>query len=400
MSRSMFFSAVPPHASNESGTPCGFRLCNRTRNVLRVRTNGSSGKSELVNPGADKDFVGLTTYIWEVCDRENTVNFQFFSGEVSAVIVDENGPHLVRSQTSGWSCTQGYGVINAANALGLRDDEIMWSDDGQSNAASLNLIRAPVAWNAGYYGEGVTVAVLDAGIAPHEQIEDRICGYHNAFAQGEPAHHEIHYYPDHALAVASIIAGRHDIGSDGLRTLGVAPKAKILNVKVTSAATAVNDVIPDAVKWAVVNGARVLCLPVQNEQNGISESLVDALEFAKVNGTVVVVIGGNFCRWGGSGPSLAIRKSLGIAVGNYNMITHQTFSESNVPGDQPCPWVVAPSAGWYPSASGGFSYYANGGTSFAGPYVAGLAALLVEAYPTAAPEEVMERLTGGAVLTE
>jgi hypothetical protein len=67
-----------------------------------------------------------------------------------------------------------------------------------------------------------------------------------------------------------------------------------------------------------------------------------------------------------------------------------------MPGQAPFPWVMASSSGWVPNSQGGYTSWSDGGTSFAGPYVAGLAALLWQQNPAASASEIIHRILAGA----
>jgi hypothetical protein len=61
---------------------------------------------------------------------------------------------------------------------------------------------------------------------------------------------------------------------------------------------------------------------------------------------------------------------------------------------------MASSSGYVPNSTGGYTYWNDGGTSFAGPYVAGLAALLWQQNPDATAAQIIGKITAGAHLGE
>jgi subtilisin family serine protease len=61
---------------------------------------------------------------------------------------------------------------------------------------------------------------------------------------------------------------------------------------------------------------------------------------------------------------------------------------------------MASSSGYVPNPDGGYTYHADGGTSFAGPYVAGLATLLFQQNPDATAAEIIRKIIAGAAISE
>ena len=101
-----------------------------------------------------------------------------------------------------------------------------------------------------------------------------------------------------------------------------------------------------------------------------------------------------------TGTALAQKTLSAIAVGDFVLTKDALSPFTNVPGLNPFPWVVAPSTGYVADQNSGFSYFEDGGTSFAGPYVAGLAALLFQKYPAASAKFIIERIIAGASVPE
>jgi len=82
-------------------------------------------------------------------------------------------------------------------------------------------VGAEIAWEAGFRGEGVTVAVLDSGINPHKTLKGKIA-YEEALITDTTLDHFAH-----GTSVASVIAGEDP--STGFT--GIAPRASIINIK-------------------------------------------------------------------------------------------------------------------------------------------------------------------------
>ncbi|MBD3249046.1 S8 family serine peptidase, partial [Candidatus Woesearchaeota archaeon] len=224
------------------------------------------------------------------------------------------------------------------------------------------------AWNSGYKGSGVKVAVLDTGIDDNEAFEDRIIMSEDFVNSGS-----VLDYQGHGTHVAGIVAG------DG-KYKGVAPDAHLMNAKVLDDyGRGSTSSIISGIEWAVDNDADIISLSLGAP---VSEDipLNDALQDAMDNGVIAVVASGN-CGKGCSGFE-------GVtSPGNYeDVITvgavdgsmgYADFSSGQNIGLYIKPDIVAPGVdimSYYTSGS----YKSMSGTSMATPHVAGAAALLLE----------------------
>src|SRR5689334_6360469 len=119
-----------------------------------------------------------------------------------------------------------------------------------------SIIHARDSWAAGYTGKGVDVALIDTGVAPVQGLSSGnvVDGPDLSF---DSVHPDVRYKDayGHGTHMASIIAGRDQAGSpssylDRTRFTGVAPDARIVNVKVGAAdgAADVSQVIA-AINW-------------------------------------------------------------------------------------------------------------------------------------------------------
>jgi subtilisin family serine protease len=93
-------------------------------------------------------------------------------------------------------------------------------------------VNAPEAWNAGLFGEGVLVAVLDSGIdATHPDLASQVdMTLSTSFVPGENVQVQPGFYFNHGTHVAGTIAA----ADNGFGIIGIAPKARIMAVKVLS----------------------------------------------------------------------------------------------------------------------------------------------------------------------
>ncbi|MFI8527545.1 S8 family serine peptidase [Promicromonospora sukumoe] len=248
-------------------------------------------------------------------------------------------------------------------------------------------IGAPVAWEAGLDGEGVTVAVLDTGVdATHPDLVGKVSDQLNFTA--EASAYDGH---GHGTHVAATVAGT-GAGSDGRRK-GVAPGADLIVGKVLdNDGGGYESAIIAGMEWAAEAGADVVNMSLGGEPTDGTDPMslaVDELSIA--HDTLFVISAGN------SGPGALTIGSPGAAnaaltVGAVARDESLAEFSSRGPrvGDLAVkPDITAPGVGIVAARSGGTSmgyvvddlYTGASGTSMAAPHVAGAAALLAERRP-------------------
>jgi subtilisin family serine protease len=396
--------------STDTGSPVRFSVTNKSSSPLTIYWIDRSGNETAygtIPTGQSYSQSTSTSHAWEVKSADGKVGFKFLPTVAGNITVDASysnsfsdySEKIMQTADGAWSTAQGYGLINVAKSLGI-DDLSKLTLNGQNNNLALNTISAPAAWAAGYTGKGVKVAVIDIGIAYSSEVNSSIVGGYDFYDNDTTPQPDAGAYKDHALGVASIIAASHSahVGQD---TRGVAPDASLLNVRVGSNQTgSASPAIASGIRYAVDNGAKVICMPLQNSGSNYDQAVADAVHYAFQHNVVTVVIGGNYSNYGPTGPAMIAKQLKGevIDVGNYNAMAGTAFESSNMPGTDPFPWVMASSSGYVPNSSSGYTYWADGGTSFAGPYVAGLAALLFQQSPDATASDIIKKILAGASL--
>lgn len=253
----------------------------------------------------------------------------------------------------------------------------------------------------GLKGEGVTVAVVDTGVSPHNDLtrpRNRIVGFKD-FVNDKAKPYDDN---GHGTHVAGIIAS-NGFSSNG-KYSGVAPSANILAIKALDESGSGNtsDIV-SAIDWVVKTkeqyNTKILNLslgsPANNSIN--SDPLVRAVEAAIKSGLTVIVAAGN------SGPSAKTILSPGnspnvITVGAVDdKRTPDTSDDSiaNFSSRGPTkeglrkPDVVAPGVSIMSlSNKSSDGYITSSGTSMATPLVSGSAALLYSKYKNLTPSQV------------
>lgn len=164
-------------------------------------------------------------------------------------------------------------------------------------------IDAAGAWNAGYRGNGATVAVLDSGVyCSHLDIVSNLNAAKSAsFVPNEG------YCNTSGSTHGTHVMGTIGAADNGIGTIGVAPEAELIAVKVLSAATGSGSFggIIQGIVYAADAGADVINmslgvrggLPVNGRgANDVAElvnATARATRYAEKNNALVVVSAGN-----------------------------------------------------------------------------------------------------------
>lgn len=230
-------------------------------------------------------------------------------------------------------------------------------------------------------GEGVTVAVVDTGVDDRNpQLAGRVADGGSLLVDRESGKRVEGGGKDdqvgHGTKVAGIIAAAR---SDRTGFVGLAPGARILSIRQNdSAGNGDVATLAAAVTQAVRAGARVV--NISQDVRGADTTgftgyaeLKTAVEYAEANRAVVVASTGNDGREGDTYPG-AFPTVLAVGASDRND-ERASFSQY---GD--FVKVAAPGVGVLSTVPGG-GQCADSGTSFAAPYVSGLAALLIGAHP-------------------
>lgn len=163
--------------------------------------------------------------------------------EIGVAIVESDNPDF-KSQGAGISGIQGVAtnvavrMIDPGQLVPLADADFANPPTSGEDDFFFDLqwghqaIDAAGAWNAGYRGAGVRVAVLDSGIdADNPDLEPNLNkALSTSFVPGEGYDIRPGRYFNHGTHVAGTIAA----ADNGFGTIGVAPEAELVAVKVLS----------------------------------------------------------------------------------------------------------------------------------------------------------------------
>lgn len=241
-------------------------------------------------------------------------------------------------------------------------------------------------------GAGVTVAVIDTGVeASLPDLRGVVLAGADLTGAGGNGETDGDVGNDgHGTAVAALIAGQ----GYGTGTVGVAPRARILPVKVGDTGARSPSVAAAAIRFAVRHGARVINLSlgaVVASPVSCDPVLQSAVAYALEHDVVVVAASGNANVH--AGPVEPGSCAGVLTVGGVEP------DGSLWPGSTAEPYVAVAAPGdrvVFVGRDGRYSARASG-TSFASALTAGAAALIRSRYPHMPWYEVDQRLTGTAL---
>ncbi|GIG66685.1 S8 family peptidase [Phytomonospora endophytica] len=288
-----------------------------------------------------------------------------------------------------WSSMSGAGARSGATRIVLDGKARLTLDQ------SVPQIGAPAAWEAGYDGTGVTIAVLDSGWDPtHPDLVDRVTKAENFTDEADAVDRA-----GHGTHVTSIAAGT-GAGSAG-RYKGVAPGANVIVGKVcTSDGYCTYSDMIEGMEWAAAQGASVVNISIGGSPFE-GDPTVEAVErLTAETGTLFVIAAGN--NYGGGIDSPGVSPSA-LTVGSVTKSDEfSDFSSQGPAYDYTMkPDLVAPGSAITAAQAAGTGaegelYVAYDGTSMATPHVTGAVALLKQRHPDWTAERLKDALVGSA----
>ena len=338
--------------------------------------------------------------------------------------------------------------VRAAAALAARGDVLTVTADVSGHVMSIDpalgydpagdtgslydveqIIGATTAYQGGWTGKGIDVALVDTGVAPVPGLTSGnvVNGPDLSF---DSQHSDVRYKDSfgHGTHMASIIAGRDQALTPAAYASpsgfhGIAPDARIISIKVgaSDGAADVSQVIA-AIDWVTTHahdpGLNIRVLNLSYGTDGKQDYHLDPLAYAAQaawrRGVLVVVAGGNDGTAKVDLANPALDGNL-LAVGAEDPMGTVAVADDTVPAFSNRGTttrhvdIVAPGVHIlglrvpnglvdqaYPSARVGTRFFRGSGTSQSTAVVSGAAALLFQRYPALTPQQAKMILGYGA----
>lgn len=348
-----------------------------------------------------------------------TAAYPFGVAVVDAGADFEGVPGTTMVEDTGLAVATGPTYRVAATGAGLPpesgdDDELLDLQWGHVAVGALE------AWDAGVRGQGVRVAVLDTGFdLDHPDLAPNInLGLSRDFT-GEG----LDYAPSDVFSHGTHVAGTIAAADNGQGTIGVAPEAELVLVKVLADRPEDNDGLEvlfsevlagfyyaTSVDADVISMSLGIDLPRTRDVTALAVVMNKAMNYAYHQGTTVVVAAGNaaadmdgdgdMVRFLASAPhviGVSAFAPVGWATPDWDGDLFRPTSYTNYgtsmidlsgpggdvryPGDESCTVAGLERPCFYFdlvfSTGGNDGYYWEAGTSMATPHVAGVAALII-----------------------
>jgi minor extracellular protease Epr len=274
------------------------------------------------------------------------------------------------------------GLQNNPNVLIVEQDQVV-KVNSQTQDWGIARLEAPRAWEQGFTGKGVKIAVVDSGVAQHEDLiivgGASFTSYTTSFSDDN----------GHGTHVAGIIGARNN----HYGTVGIAHESSIYAVKVLdqNGSGSLSDVVA-GIDWSITNKMDIINLSLGTTSH--SSTLKAVVDKAYNQGILVVAAAGNNGSTDGSGDTVnyPARYDSVIAVSATDSRDRRaSFSATGSSIE-----VAAPGVNILSTITGN-KYSQMSGTSMAAPYVAGNLALLKQSFPNLSHTELRLKLQGNVI---
>ena len=312
-------------------------------------------------------------------------------------------------------------ILENVYPLAAPSDEPLFAEQwglentGQTGGIPDADVDASEAWTVST-GTGVIVAIVDSGVdATHPELTGQlwsnpgetlngidddgnglkgdVVGWDYIDGDNDPSPVRSGSSAAHGTMVAGIVAS----SVNGIGITGIAPDARIMNIRACDAGTCWSLDVANAIFYAVNQGADIINLSLGGP-NISDPPMKDAIQYARQNGVVVVAAAGNDSLNIDALPNGEIMIPADLPIDNIISVAASDHRDdralfSNYGADSVdvfAPGEEVPTTG----TAGQDDYVFASGTSFSNAFVAGIAALLISHDPSIGYRELIARVEG------
>ncbi len=267
-------------------------------------------------------------------------------------------------------------------------------------------VKSSYAWNAGVFGNGVRVAVIDSGVYPHNDLSHCLATGYNYIYNNTDTTDNV----GHGTFVSGIISA----GCNNIATVGLAHNATIVPLKVTDDKSFYLDITIQAIRDAVdIYDCDVINLSFGTTSN--STQLQSAISYAVSKGALVVAAAGNGVEYKVTDEYGNVTSTydyecyiypaaydIVISVGNVQKTSESYIIRSTSTHNDRLD-IASPGTLVYSLSNTANGYTTDSGTSYACPYVSAAAALAKSLNPTltqAAFNIILKKTADSSYITE
>ncbi len=304
--------------------------------------------------------------------NEEQAYIVLFNNEIDEQLIEASGSTVIETTTNSpialiLADEAGIAKIRQSSLVKSVEADHKIAIAAQETSWGIESAKIPLAWQSGYTGKGVKIAVIDSGIGPHDDLKvvKKV-----SFLESDSSDVD---YNGHGTHIAGIIAALdNDIG-----VKGIAPDAELYALKVfNKEGIGFTFDIIKAIDWAIENEMDIINLSLTSKVG--LPAYEEIINRAYAKGSLLVAAAGNSTETDIHADTVEYpaRYTNAIAVASVDQNNKKGYYSAIGPTVE----VSAPGVNIYSTYTDN-QYNTLSGTSVAAASITGQLALLKEAYP-------------------